>query len=161
MTTTAEQAKTDKAEALKARNADMNAREKKLNEGKNGKGTRTFLGMTRGRNPQEIEFENWDVEQPTTLLDSLAEGIDLMEQRGFKGENGEREIVRRILIGDNDILYTEASDPVAGFVEASWSEDIKKGFRAVVRNYSTNLGMSIEDAANIIKPAYLASQAKK
>ena len=54
MTTVAEDAEKAKADALKARNADMEKREKELNVGKTGKGTRTFLGMTRGRNPQDF-----------------------------------------------------------------------------------------------------------
>ena len=40
-----------KAAAISARNADMEKREKELNAGKTGKGTRTFRGMTLGRNP--------------------------------------------------------------------------------------------------------------
>ena len=155
MTTAAETASTTKEEAIKQRNEEMAAEEVKLNAGKTGKGTRTFLGMTRGRNPQKIQYENWDESQPETLPLSLSEFMDLRKL------SDEPSIVRRLILGDNEIFYSEASDPVAEFVDSSWSEDVQKGFRAVVRNYSANVGVSIEDAANLIKPAYLASQAKK
>jgi hypothetical protein len=160
MTTVAEDTEKAKDAALKARNADMEKREKELNAGKTGKGTRTFLGMTRGRNPQEIQYENWDESQPDTLLKSFSEVIELHKTRGQEGDVAEKEIVRRWMLGDNDVLYAEASDPVAEFVESSWSDEIKKNFRTVVRNYATGAGVSIEDAANLIKPAYLKSQQK-
>jgi hypothetical protein len=154
MTANAEQTKDEKAEALKARNADMDKREKVLNEGKTGKGLRSFLGMTRGRNPLEIQFENWDDSQPDTLPLTLSEFMDLRKV------TDEKDIVRRLILGDNEILYTEASDPVAEYVESTWSDDVKKQFRLVVRNYATVTGISIEDAVALIKPGIVASQNK-
>jgi hypothetical protein len=155
MTTAAETSKEEKDAALKARNADMAAREKVLNEGKTGKGLRSFLGMTRGRNPLEIQYENWDDSQPDTLPVTLSEFMDLRKV------SDEKDIVRRLILGDNEILYTEASDPVAEFVESTWGEDVQKQFRIVVRNYATATGVSIEDAVALIKPGIVASQAKK
>jgi hypothetical protein len=155
MTTAAETSKEAKDEAIKARNADMAAREKVLNEGKTGKGLRSFLGMTRGRNPLEIQYENWDDSQPDTLPMTLSEFMDIRKV------SDEKDIVRRLILGDNEILYTEASDPVAEFVDATWSEDVQKQFRLVVRNYSNATGVSIEDAVALIKPGIVASQAKK
>lgn len=155
MTTAAETTKESKDAALKARNADMEAREKTLNAGKTGKGLRTFLGMTRGRNPQEIEYENWDDAQPDTLPLTLSEFMDLRKL------SDEKDIIKRLILGDNDVLYSEASDPVAEFVEASWAEDVKKQFRLVVRNYSNATGVSIEDAVALIKPGIVASQSKR
>ena len=154
MTANAEQTKDEKAEALKARNADMDKREKVLNEGKTGKGLRSFLGMTRGRNPLEIQFENWDESLPDTLPLTLSEFMDLRKV------TDEKDIVRRLILGDNEILYTEASDPVAEYVESTWSDDVKKQFRLVVRNYATATGVSIEDAVALIKPGIVASQNK-
>lgn len=158
MTTKAEETATEKEtqkEALKAREKDMAAREKVLNEGKTGKGLRSFLGMTRGRNPQEIQYENWDESQPDTLPTTLSE---FMELRKIQDEPS---IMRRLVLGDNDILYSEASDPVAEFVDAAWSEEVQKQFRLVVRNYSNATGVSIEDAVALIKPGIVASQVKK
>jgi hypothetical protein len=154
MTANAENSKDAKAEALKARNADMEKREKELNAGKAGKGLRSFLGMTRGRNPLEIQFENWDDSQPDTLPLTLSEFMDLRKV------TDEKDIVRRLILGDNEILYTEASDPVAEYVESTWSDDVKKQFRLVVRNYATVTGISIEDAVALIKPGIVASQNK-
>lgn len=154
MTANAETTKEQKDAALKARNADMEKREKALNEGKTGKGLREFLGMTRGRNPLEIQYQNWDDSQPDTLPLSLSEFMDLRKI------TDEKDIVRRLILGDNEILYTEASDPVAEYVESSWSDDVKKQFRLVVRNYATATGVSIEDAVALIKPGIVASQNK-
>lgn len=154
MTTAAEQTKDAKAEALKARNEEMAKREKVLNEDKTGKGLREFLGMTRGRNPLEIQYQNWDESQPDTLPLTLGEFMELRKV------TDEKDIVRRLILGDNEILYSEASDPVAEFVEASWSDDVKKQFRLVVRNYATATGVSIEDAVALIKPGIVASQSK-
>ena len=154
MTANAENSKDAKAEALKARNADMEKREKELNAGKTGKGLRSFLGMTRGRNPLEIQFENWDESLPDTLPLTLSEFMDLRKV------TDEKDIVRRLILGDNEILYTEASDPVAEYVESTWSDDVKKQFRLVVRNYATATGVSIEDAVALIKPGIVASQNK-
>ena len=155
MTTAAETASEVKEAAIKARNDAMAVEEKKLNEGKTGKGTRTFLGMTRGRNPQKIQYENWDDAQPDTLPTTLSEFMDLRKL------SDEKDIVKRLLLGDNEIFYTEASDPVAEFVDSTWSEEVQKQFRLVVRNYSNATGVSIEDAVALIKPGIVASQSKK
>ena len=155
MTTNAEQTQEAKDAALKARDEAMAAEEKKLNEGKTGKGTRTFLSMTRGRNPQKVQYENWDESQPETLPTTLSEFMELRKL------SDEPSIMRRLLLGDNEIFYKEASDPVAEFVDLSWSEEVQKQFRLVVRNYSNATGVSIEDAVALIKPGIVASQAKK
>src|ERR1035437_8527296 len=118
MTTTAETAQETKDAAIKARNADMAAREKVLNQSVTGKGLRHFLGMTRGRNPQEISYENWDDSQPDTLPLTLSEFMELRKM------NDEKDIIKRLILGDNDVLYSEASDPVAEFVEATWTDEI-------------------------------------
>ena len=154
MTTAAEQSKEQKDAALKARNEDMAKREKALNEGKTGKGLREFLGMTRGRNPQEIQYQNWDESLPDSLPETLSEFMDL---RNVKDE---KDIVRRLILGDNEILYSEASDPIAEFVDASWPEELQKQFRAVVRNYSSGASISIDDAVALLKPGFVAAAAK-
>ncbi len=156
MTTSNEQSEKAAAkEANKARTADMEKREKALNEGKTGKGLRVFLGLTRGRNPQEIQFENWDDSLPDTLPLSLSEFMDLRKM------TDEKDIVRRLILGDNEILYSEASDPVAEYLDATWPDDVQKSFRLVVRNYATNANVSIEDAVALIKPGIVAAVAKK
>lgn len=155
MTTANEQSEKQTAkEALKARSKEMDAREAKLNEGKTGKGTRVFLGMTRGRNPQEIQYEAFDDSKPDTLPTSLSEFMDLTKVQD------EKVIVSYLLDGFNSAAYTAASDPVAEFVDASWTDEVQKQFRLVVRNYSNATGVSIEDAVALIKPGIVASQKK-
>lgn len=141
--------------AKDARTAENEAKEKTLNEGKMGKGLRFFIGMTRGRNPQPIQYEGFDETQPDTLPDSLSEFMSLTKTQD------EKVIVSYLIDGFNSAAYTAASDPVAEFVDASWSEDVQKQFRLVVRNYSNATGVSIEDAVALIKPGIVASQTKK
>jgi len=159
--TTASEAAIEKAankEALKARQAEIDAKEKEANASRTGKGLRVFYGMTRGRNPVMIDYENWDDSKPETLPETLTE---FMELRGLKdSKDAQKEIVRRLILGDNDILYQEASDPVSEFVEAHWSEDVKKQFRTVIRNYSQGANVSIDDAVELIKPGFVKSFAK-
>jgi hypothetical protein len=155
MTTAAEM--TDKEKA-KLRDKEMAEREKVLNAGKTGKGTRTFLGMTRGRNPQEIQFENWDETLKDTLPTSISEFMTLT---GITDDiEGEKQIVRRLILGDNEVLYKEASDVTAEFVDSSWPVDVQKQFKIVVKNYADGANVSIEDAANLIKPGFAAGVAK-
>lgn len=139
-------------EALKARSADMAKREKALNEGRTGKGTRAFLGMTRGRNPQEIQYEAFDESLPDSLPKTLSEFMEVSKV------NDEPTIVSYLIDGFNSAAYTAASDPVAEFVEASWDSDVQKQFRVVVRNYANATGVSIEDAVALIKPGIVAAQ---
>jgi hypothetical protein len=151
--TTVSEKEAEKA-AKEARAKEIAAKEAALNKDKSGKGLRFFVGFTRGRSTQMVEYENWDEAQTDTLPLSLSEFMDIRKI------SDEKEIVKRLILGDNELLYKEASDPVAEFVDLTWPEDIQKNFRIVVRNYATGANVSIEDAANLIKPAYLASQAK-
>ncbi len=157
MTTAADTAaeKAAEKEAMQAREKEIAAKELEANKDRTGKGLRVFFGMTRGRNPQMIQYENWNDSLPETLPATLSEFMDLRKI------TDEKEIVKRLVFGDNEILYKEASDPVAEFVDATWPEDVQKQFRIVVRNYSTATGVSIEDAVALIKPGIVASQAKK
>jgi hypothetical protein len=157
MTTTAEE-KAEK-EALKARNKEMEVREKALNQSRSGKGTRVFLGMTRGRNPQEIQYENWDDSQPDTLPLTLSEFMELKKVANNE-DITEKDIVRRLILGDNEIFYTEASDPIAEFVDSLWDDKFKANFRMVIRNYSQATKLSIEDTVALLKPAMVAALTK-
>lgn len=156
--TTSAQTAADEKEAEKQRIADRKAeieqKEKAANADKTGKGLRVFFGFTRGKGSQMIEYENWDETQPDTLPSTLSEFMDLRKM------TDEKDILRRILLGDNDVLYEEASDPVAEFVEASWSPDVQRQFKLVVKNYAAATGVSIDDAVKLIKPGIVASQVK-
>jgi len=144
-----------KAEALKARTAEIEREEKDLNKDRTGKGTRAMISMSRGRNPVKVTYEAFDESKPETLPVDLAEFMDLSKI------NEEKEIIALLIDGFNSASYTTASDPVAEFVEPTWPDDVQKAFRLVVRNYATNAQVSIEDAVALIKPGIVASQAKK
>jgi hypothetical protein len=134
------------------KNAETKATE--TNAARTGKGTRVRVGQTRGRNPQVISYEAFDESKPDTLPTSLSEFMDVAKIQD------EKVIVSLLIDGFNSDAYTTASDPIAEFVEAVWPEDVQKGFRAAVRNYSNMTGVSIEDAVSLIKPGVVKAQAK-
>ncbi len=141
-------------EALKAREKDMKEREAKLNEGKTGKGLRSFLGLTRGRNPQEIQYEAFDDEQADTLPKTLSEFMELTKV------NDEPVIVGYLIDGFNSAQYSAASDPVAEFYEAGWTPEFRTMFRNNVKSFAAQSNLSIEDTVAVLKPAILAGLAK-
>lgn len=162
MTTLADEKAAIKAEreAQKARELEMANKEKELNKDRTGKGTRIMLGMTRGRNPQEIKYEAFDESQPATLPVDVAEFMSLYES-SVGSKLSEPTMVSFLIDGFNSASYSAASDPVAEFVDAAWDDDTKKQFRIVVRNYSIATGNSIEDAVALIKPGIVAAQLAK
>lgn len=140
------------AQEIALETAEANA--KSTNEARTGKGTRVRVGQTRGRNPQVISYEAFDESKPDTLPSSLSEFMDLTKTQD------EKVIVSLLIDGFNSAQYTQASDPVAEFVEATWPEDVQKQFRIVVRNYANATNVSIEDAVALIKPGIVKSQQK-
>jgi hypothetical protein len=147
-----------KAEAKSEREVALENKEKELaeiNGKREGKGVRLRVGQTRGKNPQIVVWEAFDLAQPATLPGSLTEFMDLTKT------TDETLIVGYLLDGYNDAMYTAASDPIAEYVEASWPEEIQKNFRVAVRNYSTAVGCSIEDSVALIKPGIVKSQLPK
>jgi hypothetical protein len=124
------------------------------NKNRTGKGTRVRVGQTRGRNPQIISWEAFDESLPDTLPKTLSEFMDVAKV------TDEAVIVSYLIDGSNSAAYTAASDPVAEFVDLTWSDEVQKQFRLVVRNYSNATGVSIEDAVALIKPGIVASQSK-
>lgn len=147
MTQAAVQTAEAKKEALKARSEDMDRREKELNASRSGVGRRVFLAMTRGKNPVEIQFEAFDESQPDTLPKTLEEFFSI----AAFGENAEKETLRRLFVGDYEIAYTEASDPVAEYLDGI-PQELHKTFKAFVKSFSAERKCSIEDAVNLIKP---------
>lgn len=139
-----------KEKALEAKQAEVDAKnETRKVDGKFPKGTLLRMGQTRGKNPQIVTWEAFDETHPETLPKDLGEFMDLTEAFGGKVESN---ILSWLLDGFNSAQYTAASDPIAEYVEASWPEEIQKGFRLAVRNYSVNAMVSIEDAVALIKP---------
>jgi hypothetical protein len=140
-----------KKAALEARSKDMDEREKKLNEGKTGVGTRTFIAMTRGKNPQEIQYDSFDDTKPETLPKTIEEFLKVAELDPTKDESS---IVSFLIGGFNDAAYTAASDPLREYVDPTWPPESQAQFRLVVRNYSRGAQVSIEDAVALIKPGF-------
>lgn len=137
---------TEKVEKVNPFAAEVEA----ANAGKSGKGTRLNYGFTRGRNTMPIKYEFFDESQPETLPSSLAEFASLT------GIQDPATLLGFIIVGYNDAQYVAASDPIAEFVNPTWSDEAKSTFRLAVRNYSkalTSAGIatSIEDAASFIK----------
>lgn len=124
------------------------------NGSRSGKGTRLRVGQTRGKNPQVITWEAFDESLPDTLPKSIQEFMELTKTAD------EKPMVDFLIAGYNDAQYTAASDPIAEFVNATWTDEVQKQFRLVVRNYSNATGVSIEDAVALIKPGIEASQKK-
>jgi hypothetical protein len=145
-----DEAKTAQEIAVDA--AELKAKE--VNETRSGKGTRVAVGQTRGRNPQVVSYERFMESQPDTLPTTLSEFMEVSKVQD------EKTIVSFLIDGFNSASYTAASDPVAEFVEDTWTDEVKKQFRLVVRNYSNATGVSIEDAVALIKPGIVKSQAK-
>lgn len=146
-----EDQKTAQELALEAKEKEV----KEINDKRSGKGTRVRVGQTRGRNPQIITFEAFDESKPDTLPTSLSEFMELAKT------DDEKLIVGYLVDGYNSASYTTASDPIAEFVEASWPEEMQKGFRLAIRSYSVNAGVSVEDAVALLKPGFSAAVAKK
>lgn len=140
------------------RAALLEQKEKEVSEQnatRTGKGTRLRAGQTRGKNPQVITWEAFDVAKLDTLPTTFAEFTDLTKI------TDEKVIVELLIDGYNDSQYTAASDPIAEYVNPSWPDDVQKQFRIVVRNYANATGVSLDDAVNIIKPGIEKAVAAK
>lgn len=124
------------------------------NKTRSGKGTRIKVATTRGRNSQIISFEQFDESQPSTLPTSLGDFMDLTKV------SDEKTIVGFLIDGYNSMLSTAASDPVEQFVEATWTDDFKRSFKMIVKQYAVNNGISVEDAVALIKPVLAVGAAK-
>jgi hypothetical protein len=143
--------------AADAKAAELKAAKEKaaeVNKSRTGKGTRISVGQTRGRSTQVISWEAFDESLPDTLPKTLSEFMEVAKV------SDEPTIVSYLIDGFNAAQYTQASDPVAEFVDPTWPEDVQKQFRIVVRNYAAATNVSIEDAVTLIKPGIVASQLK-
>lgn len=153
-------AQTDK-EALKAAakaklEADT-AEEKRLNEGRTGKGTRATVGYTRGKGSQRIIYESFDESQPDTLPSSLDEFMSLSEVKD------EKAIVALLIDGFNSSQYANASDPISEYANVAWPDEVQKQFKVSVRNLvnATNGVLSLEAAATVIRTEIDKAQSSK
>jgi hypothetical protein len=141
--------------ALEIAREGLEAKAKETNASRTGKGTRIKVGSTRGKNPQAVSFEQFDLSNSGTLPTSFSEFAELT------GIKEEPTLLSFLIDGYNDAMYSQASDPVAEYINPEWTEEVQSKFRVVVRNYATATGVSIEDAVALIKPGIEASQRKE
>ena len=141
--------------ALELATEAAEAKATETNAARTGKGLRVQIGYTRGRSPQVISYEAFDKSKPETCSANVDEFMTIT------GINDEVMLNMFLIDGYNDWAFTQASDPIAEHVEASWPEEVQKNFRAVVRQYASGTGSTIEEAVSMIKPAYLKAQAAK
>lgn len=130
------------------------AKAEKENATRSGKGSRLFVGKTRGKGSQIISYEAFNKSEPDTLPGSIAEFAELTKI------SDEKEVVSLLIDGFNANSYREASDPIAEYVNPVWPDDVKLNFRTVVRTYSKGAQVSIEDAVSILKPGIEAAYQK-
>lgn len=119
------------------------------NDTRTGVGLRVRVGQTRGRNPMVISWEAFDESQTKTLPTGIQ---NFMEVTKVKDEP---TLVSFLISGYNDAAYTAASDPLAEYVENTWSPEAQNQFRLVVRNYSRGANVSLDEAVALIKPGFV------
>ena len=106
----------------------------------------TAKGKTRGKNPRDIEYLQFNRETPEDLPKTLAE---FMEVTGVKEEPA---ILNLLVEGFNESQYSAASDEIGEYINDAWDDKTQAQFRLAVRNYSKISGDSIEDSVALIKP---------
>ena len=125
------------------------------NANRTGVGTRAAYGFTRGRGSMPFIYEKFDESQPDTLPKSIEQFMEVTK------ESDESVLVGYLIAGKNEKSYTDASDPIAEYVDPTWPEDVQTQFRLVVRNYARATNGTIEDAVALIKPGFDAGVAAK
>lgn len=96
----------------------------------------------KGNKDKKVTYRaiNEDTERPDNPMDAALEL-----------SNGDLAIFwKRFVNGYNEAMYTEVADPIAEFIDASWSDDIKKSFRTSVNALAKTLGMDKEDVATFL-----------
>lgn len=119
----------------------------------NAKGTRVRVGQTRGKGSQVITYEAFDESLPSTLPASIVEFMQLAKVQ--QNAEGEKLLISYLIDGFNSQSYTNASDPIAEYVDSDWTPEQGKAFKTVIKNFSSQTGYSIEDAVNMIKPKFV------
>lgn len=104
-------------------------------------------GRTRGKNPRDIEYEKFDLEQPDTLPKTIKEFMEVTKV------DKEPELVELLVNGFNDAQYSAASDEIGEFINDAWDKDYQAQFRLTVRNFSKISGKSVEEVVGMLKPA--------
>lgn len=131
---------------------DLQQEVNRINSTRSGVGTRLKAGMTRGKGSLVIQWEAFDESKPETLPKNLAEFASIAKIDP-SSEAGKKTILDYLIVGYNDDMYVQASDPIAEFVNPAWDDDRKSQFRLVVRNLSKAMAgvVSLEDVAKDIR----------
>lgn len=122
-----------------------------VNKTRTGVGLRMFTGLTRGKGSQVVTWEAFDESKPESLPTSVQQFMDVT------GKKEQKDLLDYLVAGFNSSQYTAASDPIAEYVENTWSDEVQGQFRIVVRNYAKLPGQSIESAVELLKPGFVAS----
>jgi hypothetical protein len=149
--TVSQSAQEARAAAVEKRQKDLDANE---NAKRTGKGPRLQAGLTRGKNPQLIVFEQFDTNKAEQLPSTPVEFVEV------SGISDEAKLTAFLIDGYNASMRDAASDPVSEFVNPAWDDDRQKNFKIAVKNYATATGVSLEDAVALIKPGIDAAFAK-
>ena len=140
------------------------ARQKEIdakNVQRSGKGLRLKVGATRGKGSQVIDYEIFDESKPDTMPGSVEEFLNILAKAQDGKAVSETEMLSYLVDGFNAQSYTNASDPIAEHIDASWPEGIQKAFRANIRSYMQMVpGLSVEDVVALVKPAIQKSLGK-
>jgi hypothetical protein len=134
--------------ALQAKRDEL----KVINDKRTGKGSRLSAGLTRGKNPQIVVFEEFDESQPETLPITVAEFLELTKI------DSEPVYLSMLIDGYNLQQRTNASDPIAEHVNPAWSEVQQKQFKMAVKNYTaamqaSNPAYTLDEAVSLLKPS--------
>jgi hypothetical protein len=136
-------------EAREKARADAVAAKQKIADAENakrtGQGTRLLVGTTRGRSTVPFTYEAFDSSLPETMPKSVEDFMGLTT-------TDDGPLLNYLVEGYNSLSEKNAADPVNEFVDASWPEDVQKRFKIVIRNYSNDANVSIEDAVSLLKP---------
>lgn len=131
-----------------------------LNAQRSGKGLRLKVGATRGKGSQVISYEVFDESKPDTMPSSVQEFLDILSKANEGKSVSETEMLSYLVDGFNAQSYTNASDPIAEHIDASWEPKVQTAFRSAVRGYVTATGVSVDDAVALIKPGIVKGLAK-
>lgn len=115
----------------------------------------TKKGRTRGKNPRDIEYQAFDLEQPDSLPKSMAEFSEVTKV------TEEKDFLELLIAGFNDSQYSAASDEIGEYVQDYWDKDYQNQFRLTVRNFSKISGKTIEETVDMLKMAIDAGWDKR
>jgi len=138
----------DQKTALELQREAAETKAEETNKSRTGLGTRVTVTQTRGKGTQVISYESFDESKIDTIPQTVQDFVNTTKT------SDDKTLAGYLWRGFNALAYETASDPIAEFVNKSWSDDVQLQFRTAVRNYSRGVQCSIEDAVALIKPGF-------